>query len=175
MSEVEIFRASLIAKFEDVKSKATKFHELIFFDAVMAIIETHNLEMKEIFNLEWYMLPPVSVPYGTLEDWTQTIATTFNQASAILFQNKLVSASDIDVVKSDIEDFDLNQLQGKRNILKVPNSFRKQFEMLVFFNEDDMTFGNRYDVLFYEGGNDIMVCDNNHYVTIKLINRAYAK
>lgn len=47
MSEVEKFRASLIAKFEDAKKHATKLHELVFLDVVLAVIETHEIDVKE--------------------------------------------------------------------------------------------------------------------------------
>lgn len=121
--------------------------------------------MIELGKISWYTLPPISnnLYFGTVKDWTQTLATKINQAGATLFQNR-------SLICNTEEDY-ANQPVIYRMIV-VPNSFEKQFKMLEYFDPIKSTLAGRFDVEFSDVKNIAVIekfSDREYNVTIELI------
>ena len=119
--------------------------------------------MTEIGKLEWHTLPPILPKdyFGTIKDWTQTLATKINQAGATLFKNR--------GIEGNLQSEAIPVIYRK---IIVPNSFKKQFEMLEYYYPERKNLAGRFDVEFSDD-QEMKVCENNYYVTITLINENY--
>lgn len=118
--------------------------------------------MNKIAELTWYTKPPLKEGefYGTIKDWTQTLMTIINQASAKIFEyQQVLSVNNPDTQVS------------KREVI-VPENFHNQFKLLVYYNSQSEKLGERKVTI--SGLRDhILVIENNYCVTIKLINEPY--